>query len=83
MGAINRFPVKSCRGHAVSAAVVEPWGLAGDRRWLVVDADGTFVTAREHPQLLLVVPRPREDGGLELSSPDVPDLSVDVPAPGP
>lgn len=83
LGAINRFPVKSCRGHALISAVVEPWGLAGDRRWLVVDAAGDFVTARECPRLLLVVPRPRADGGLELSGPDAPALSVDVPAPGP
>jgi hypothetical protein len=81
LGAINRFPVKSCRGGAVEQALVEPWGLAGDRRWLVVDGDGTFVTAREHPRLLLVRTSVRPDGGLELSHPDAADIAVDVPAP--
>ena len=37
---IHRFPVKSCRGEACRPAVVEPWGLAGDRRWMVVDEAG-------------------------------------------
>jgi uncharacterized protein len=80
LGAIRRYPVKSCRGHALEQALVEPWGLAGDRRWLIVDDDGAQLTAREHPRLLLVTPAPRPDGGLVLSSPDLPDLSVDVPA---
>jgi uncharacterized protein YcbX len=80
LDAINRFPVKSCRGHGVQQATVEPWGLAGDRRWLVVDDDGACVTAREHPRMLLITPTLRADGGLELTSPDAPPLSVDVPA---
>jgi len=80
LAAINRFPIKSCRGAAVPEAVVEPWGLAGDRRWLVVDDDGVLITAREHPRLLLVVPTPDPQGGLHLTSPDAPDLTVPVPA---
>jgi uncharacterized protein YcbX len=83
LAAINRYPVKSCRGHAVPSAVVEPWGLAGDRRWLIVDEDGAAVTAREHPRLLLAAPAPRPTGGLALSAPDMPPLDVDVPTDGP
>jgi uncharacterized protein YcbX len=79
LSAINRYPVKSCRGHAVPTATVEPWGLAGDRRWLVVDDDGQGMTAREHPRLILVTPALRPDGGLHLSSPDAPPLEVGVP----
>jgi uncharacterized protein YcbX len=77
--AINRYPVKSCRGHQLASATVEPWGLAGDRRWLVVDEDGQGMTAREHPRMLLVTPSLRADGGLHLSSPDAPPIDVDVP----
>lgn len=80
LGAINRFPVKSCRGQSLTSAVVEPWGLAGDRRWLVVGDDGAQVTAREHPQLLLVEPAVRADGGLTVTGPDLPPLAVDVPS---
>jgi uncharacterized protein len=76
---INRFPVKSCRGQAVQQATVEPWGLAGDRRWMVVDEDGVCVTAREYPRMLLVVPELAADGGLRLAGPDASALSVAVP----
>ena len=44
---IWRYPVKSCRGERLTEAVVEPWGLAGDRRWMIVDDAGDPVTARE------------------------------------
>jgi uncharacterized protein YcbX len=76
--AINRFPVKSCRGEALRSATVEPWGLAGDRRWMVVDADNAVVTAREHPRLVLTVPVITAEG-LHLTHPDLDPLDVMVP----
>lgn len=76
--AISRYPIKSCRGESLRSAVVEPWGLAGDRRWMLVDLSGTTVTAREHPRLVLIRPRLTSDG-LDLTSPDGPDLSVGTP----
>jgi hypothetical protein len=76
-----RYPVKSCRGERLSSAAVEPWGLAGDRRWMVVDADGAPVTAREYPQMVLVTPRLGR-GLITLSSPGLPDLTVPVPSGG-
>jgi uncharacterized protein len=76
-----RYPVKSCRGERLVAGTVEPWGLAGDRRWMVVDADGGPVTAREYPRLVLVTPR-RSGDGLRLAGPAAPDLAVPVPRGG-
>jgi uncharacterized protein len=73
-----RYPVKSCRGDQIAAGTVEPWGLAGDRRWMIVDLGGEVVTAREHPRLVLVTPF-LEDGGIRLSGPDGPDLRVTAP----
>ena len=35
---LRRYPVKSCRGEDLDSCVVEPWGLQGDRRWMVVAA---------------------------------------------
>ena len=78
---IWRYPVKSCRGQRLTDAVVEPWGLAGDRRWMVVDGDGRFVTAREHPRLVLVTPTP-EAGAVRFAAPGLPDLVVAAPDPG-
>jgi uncharacterized protein YcbX len=73
-----RYPVKSCRGEQVRDAAVEPWGLAGDRRWMVVDLGGEVVTARERPRMVLVTPH-LQDGALLLTGPGRPDLIVPVP----
>jgi uncharacterized protein len=80
--AIRRYPVKSCRGHTLDVATVEPWGLAGDRRWMLVDADGRGVTARQHPRMVLIDPEPRE-GGLRVTAPGAAPLDVPTPAAGP
>jgi uncharacterized protein len=75
---INRYLLKSCRGQAVDHAVVERWGLAGDRRWMLVDDEGYMVTARVYPQLLLVIPELHADG-LLVRAPDVDPLLVHTP----
>lgn len=80
LAAVNRYPVKSCRGIAERAATVDACGLAGDRRWMLVDDDGVQVTAREHPRLLLVRPAERAQGGLRLTSPDAPPLEIGRPS---
>jgi len=50
------YPVKSLRGCAVSAAELDPLGFIGDRRFLVVDADGRFLTQRTLSRMALVQP---------------------------
>jgi MOSC domain-containing protein len=53
-----RHPVKSLQGERVDEAVVENSGLAGDRRWGVVDCDtGKVLTGRREPSLLLASAR--------------------------
>lgn len=75
-------PVKSTRGLAVDRADVEPWGLAGDRRWMVVDADGIQLTARENPRLLTVTATALDrTGTLLLRRPDAADLAVSIDSP--
>ena len=76
---LYRYPVKSCRGEQRVTAPVEPWGLAGDRRWMIVDRSGEVVTAREYPRLVLVTPF-LTGGGIRLTGPDGPDLTVHAPA---
>src|SRR5258708_40301839 len=75
------FPGKWCGGAGFAEAFGGPWGVAGARRWVVVEGDGRFVTAREHPRLVLVTPT--LDGGvIRLAAPGLPDLVVPVPDPG-
>ena len=49
---MRTYPVKSFAGNDVPAAAVEPWGLAGDRRWALVDDAGKNVNARKVHHLL-------------------------------
>jgi uncharacterized protein len=51
VSALHVYPVKGCRGLALDASRVEVRGLAGDRRWMIVDEEGDFVTQRTEPQL--------------------------------
>jgi hypothetical protein len=78
LASIYRYPVKSCRRDEMPQAEVEPWGLAGDRRWMLVDDDGALVTARERRRLLLVTPV-LDGTALRLHAPGHPSLTVKVP----
>jgi uncharacterized protein len=50
------YPVKSCAGIELQEAVLTPTGLDLDRAWMVVDADGVFVTQRQLPRMALIQP---------------------------
>lgn len=54
---LNIYPVKSTRRIALTESEVLPRGLPWDRRWMVVDRDGRFITARQHPRLATVQTR--------------------------
>ena len=60
------YPVKSMKGIPLESAVLTQAGLLHDRRWMVVNADGRFVTQRNQPRLALVQTRIGSDG-VELS----------------
>ena len=77
---IHIYPVKSLRGDAHASAEVEPRGLAGDRRWLVVDEADRFLTQRELPHMATVAAR-NEPDGLALSAPDRPPIFIPIPPP--
>ncbi len=47
------YPIKSLGGIAVPSAQVTDRGLQWDRRWMLVDGDGNFLTQRTQPQLAL------------------------------
>lgn len=75
LSALYEHPLKSCRGNAVPRAEVEFEGLSRDRRFLAHTADGTFISGRSHPSLVLV--RADWDGSiLRLAAPGRTDLIV-------
>jgi hypothetical protein len=51
------YPVKSCSGVPVNEAVLTEAGLDLDRAWMVVDAQGEFVSQRELPRMALIRPQ--------------------------
>ncbi|MFF2382423.1 MOSC domain-containing protein [Streptomyces sp. NPDC058108] len=77
---IHVHPVKALRGRSPRDAVVEPWGLAGDRRWALIDDGGKVVTQRGRPRLALAAAE-LLPGGVRLSAPG--QASLDVPVPDP
>lgn len=56
VAALNVYPVKSCAGVGVAEALLIETGLEFDRAWMVVDAQGEFVTQRELPRMALIQP---------------------------
>ncbi len=82
--ALRIYPVKSLAGVDVRSAQVEPWGLAGDRRWALVDATGESVTARELHGLLrfsaeLLEGRPQDWPAIRISDRDGASIVVEAP----
>ncbi len=51
---INIYPVKSLGGISLQSAEVTDRGLQYDRRWMLVDEAGKFLTQRKYPQMALV-----------------------------
>ncbi|MGB5406482.1 MAG: MOSC domain-containing protein [Thiogranum sp.] len=58
---INIYPIKSTRRVAVHESEVLPRGLPWDRRWMLVDEEGRFITARQHPTLAMVQTEFKDD----------------------
>ena len=51
------YPIKSCAGIALQEAVLTETGLDLDRAWMLVDAQGEFVSQRELPRMALIQPQ--------------------------
>ncbi|MEU3178286.1 MOSC domain-containing protein [Streptomyces albidoflavus] len=79
---LHVYPVKGTRGLTLPEAAVEPWGLAGDRRWMLVDAEDRCITQRGLPALALISVTPLSGGGLMLAVPGQAPWEVPVPGPG-
>lgn len=78
---IRVHPIKSLRGVAVPAARVRPAGLEHDRRFMLVDDAGRFVSQREEPRLARLGME-LVDGGYRVTS-DAAALVVPVSHEGP
>jgi uncharacterized protein YcbX len=80
LSAIHLYPIKSCAALSPASAAVEPRGLAHDRRWMIVDGSGRFITGREVPATVLIRATP-DANGLRLEAPGHVAASIALPHP--
>lgn len=69
------YPIKACGGIALERASLVERGLELDRRYMLVDRAGRFITQREAPRLCLVGTT-LEGSRIVLSAPDGPSIAV-------
>ena len=78
--ALHIYPVKGLKGIDLQEARCTDRGLEHDRRWMVVDASGRFLSQREVPKMATVWTELTGEA-LLLSAPDMPELPVPLAAP--
>ena len=83
VSAINVYPVKGLKGIALESAECTDRGIRHDRRWMVVDGEGVFLSQRSHPRMATVWTE-LTDSALVLSAPDEDsvEISLDPPPAG-
>jgi hypothetical protein len=76
------YPIKSLGGVRVERTTVGDLGLARDRRWMLVDDDGVFLTQRVFPRMALThaTPSAIDPHGVRVTSPALEPLDVAPPA---
>jgi MOSC domain-containing protein len=69
------YPIKSARGIPLDESPVDEFGLRYDRRWMVVNPSGEFLSQRTHPRLALIAPQ-IEGELLRITAPEMPSLEL-------
>jgi uncharacterized protein len=75
LSSITVYPVKSAAGIAFEEWEVDQFGLRYDRRWMVVNQAGEFLSQRSHPRLALVTTSIL-NGTLRLEAPEMAALEI-------
>jgi uncharacterized protein YcbX len=78
LASIHIYPMKAARAVDLGESRVEPQGLAGDRRWLLVDENGRFVSQREEPSLAKITVT-SDNHTINVASEGFPGCRVPVP----
>jgi len=83
LAAINVYPVKGLKGIALEEASCTDRGIRHDRRWMIVDPAGVFMSQRSHP-LMATIWTDLDADSLRLSAPDEDGVQVPFePPPAP
>ncbi|WP_095148812.1 MOSC domain-containing protein [Pseudomonas sp. Irchel s3a18] len=81
LSALYRYPLKSGKGETLQRADLDKLGLAGDRRWMLVDeASGRFLTQRAVSAMSQLSALWNAAGGLTLAAPGHSPIDVALPA---
>ncbi|MGQ7854603.1 MOSC domain-containing protein [Pedobacter sp. WC2501] len=72
---INIYPIKSLGGISLQTAKLEESGLQYDRRWMLIDEEGIFITQRKHFELALLQVN-IADGKLSVSHKKLPAQNI-------
>ena len=88
LSSLTLYPIKSCAGLSLQQAILTTSGLATDvagvritdREWMVVDANGGFMTQRDFPPMALITPT-LTAAALELRFPGMPALAIPLAPP--
>jgi uncharacterized protein YcbX len=79
LSSIHIYPLKSARGLSLDHVALDEFGLRSDRRWMVVDATGRFISQRECHRLALVTVGITPEG-LLIDGPGMTPLAIRFPA---
>ena len=74
---ISVYPIKSTAGIELSTSWIDELGLSFDRRFVIADNKGQFITARTEPRLCLIQANLTVTG-LILTAPNMPTLVINT-----
>lgn len=74
---LNYYPIKSCAVIEADQVTLTEFGIAHDREWMIVGANGQPLTQRVKPELA-VVTTGFEDGKLVVSAPRMGSLAISL-----
>src|SRR6185503_13412623 len=77
VASLHLYPLKSAGGISVSSVQVDETGLRHDRRWMIVDGEGQFLTQRSHARMALLRTALTADR-LRVTAPDTSPLDLPV-----
>lgn len=80
VSALHVYPIKSCAGLDLKAVRFDELGPLYDRRFMLVDQTGAFLSQRQLPRMALIAPR-LGPMALQVSAPGMPMLKVAMTAP--
>jgi len=69
------YPIKSARGTALPESQLDVTGPLRDRRWMLVDEQGVFLSQRTLPRMALINPN-LDDAGLVVTAPGMSPLTI-------